>query len=151
METFCRKSGDKYFWWHNFSWRAIIFNKENMEFWVINICFFTIKEYSVHGLEICILVNTPLITRIIIWNKSISLLVPEFHCLDNGDKNICATLFTGVVWGESETLESTFIFFKTQYKCYVTKPSMILHVPLSVTQSDVCLRQAFLQHHRLNI
>lgn len=28
----------------------LFFNKENMEFWVINICFFTIKEYSVHGL-----------------------------------------------------------------------------------------------------
>lgn len=57
--------------------------------------FFTTKEYSVHGLEICILFIAPLITGRI---GIISLLVPEFHCLDNGE-NICSTLFAGVVGG----------------------------------------------------
>lgn len=66
-----------------------------MDFWVINI-FFTIKEYLLHGLETCLLFTAPLMTGIINWDKSMSLLVPEFHGLDNGDKNIWATFFTAV-------------------------------------------------------
>lgn len=65
-----------------------------MEFWIINI-FFTIKEYSVRGLEICVLFIAPLVTGRI---EMISLSVPEFHCPDSGE-NICSTLFAGVDGG----------------------------------------------------
>lgn len=52
--------------------------------------------------------------------------------LDSGGGNTRARLFT-VVGRQSETPESTFILFKTQYERYVMMPLIILQVPLSVS------------------
>lgn len=71
----------------------LLFNKRNMEFWVINFFFYN-KRISglwsdLHSIHYSIVI------RIINWHKSISLFMPEIHCLDN--ESICAMLFTGIV------------------------------------------------------
>lgn len=67
--------------------KHLCFNKGNIKFWVINTFCFT-RIFC--GQEICVLFTAPLITGIIDRDKSVGLLVPEFHCLDNRNKNTCA-------------------------------------------------------------
>jgi len=85
LKHFCRQSGDKYFDDTTSAEKYFFFNKENLEFWVINIFVFTIKELfglwsgDLHSIQ------DSIIRGIINWNKSIRFLVPESHFLDNGD------------------------------------------------------------------
>lgn len=69
---------------------CVLIRKQNSGF----LTFFE-QKYSICDQEIRVLVIAPLLTGIIEWDKSIRLFVPEFHCLDNGDKKICAVLLTG--------------------------------------------------------
>lgn len=69
-----------------FQLRSFFFlNKENMEFWVINIFVFTIKELFALWSGDLHSIQDSIIRGIINWNKSICFFVPESHFLDNGD------------------------------------------------------------------
>lgn len=92
FETFCRQSGDKYFCWHNFSWRAFVFfNKENMESWVIKI-FVTIKEYLVLDQEVCILLTASLTTGIVNWVSPLAFLCLSFIIRTMGKGSLCCVI-----------------------------------------------------------
>ena len=56
-----------------------------MEFWVINIFVFTIKELFALWSGDLHSIQDSIIRGIINWNKSICFFVPESHFLDNGD------------------------------------------------------------------